>query len=121
MGNQSLLNVWTEPKATTAEATATEQVLREKYAEGKREFSYLTDSKEISGLTKARHVWLQACQLPCPGRNRIGGIMRFRTALSLAALFVVCFTVASWATPTPERILPPGRLPTPTPSRDRGK
>ena len=25
--------------------------------------------------------------------------MRFRTALSLATLFVVCFTVASWATP----------------------
>lgn len=28
--------------------------------------------------------------------------MRFRTALSLATLFVVCFTVASWAAPVPE-------------------
>jgi hypothetical protein len=25
--------------------------------------------------------------------------MRFRTALCLATLFIVCFTVASWATP----------------------
>src|SRR5262245_43511262 len=31
--------------------------------------------------------------------------MRFRSALSLAALFVVCFTVASWATPVPDRLL----------------
>jgi hypothetical protein len=33
--------------------------------------------------------------------------MRFRTALSLTALFVVCFTVVSWATPIPEPILAP--------------
>lgn len=32
--------------------------------------------------------------------------MRFRTALSLASIFVVCFTVAAWATPIPDRILP---------------
>lgn len=32
--------------------------------------------------------------------------MRFRTALSLASLFVVCFTLASWATPVPERLVP---------------
>ncbi len=32
--------------------------------------------------------------------------MRFRTALSLAAMFVVCFTVASWATPVPDRLAP---------------
>ena len=29
--------------------------------------------------------------------------MRFRTALSLASLFVVCFTAAAWATPVPDR------------------
>lgn len=30
--------------------------------------------------------------------------MRFSTALSLATLFVVCFTVASWATPVSDRL-----------------
>ena len=47
--------------------------------------------------------------------------MRFRTALSLAALFVVCFTVASWATPTPERILPPRAAPYPDTQSQSGK
>ncbi len=32
--------------------------------------------------------------------------MRFRTVLSLAAMFIVCFTVASWATPIPGRLVP---------------
>ena len=32
--------------------------------------------------------------------------MRFRTALRLATLFVVCFIVASWATPVPARLIP---------------
>lgn len=32
--------------------------------------------------------------------------MRLRTALSLATLFVVCFTIASWATPVPGRPVP---------------
>ena len=37
--------------------------------------------------------------------------MRFRTALSLAMLFVVCFAVASWATPVPERLVPERSFP----------
>lgn len=32
--------------------------------------------------------------------------MRFRTALSLASMFVVCFTLASWAAPVPDRLVP---------------
>lgn len=32
--------------------------------------------------------------------------MRFRTVISLATLIVVCFTVASWATPVSERLVP---------------
>jgi hypothetical protein len=32
--------------------------------------------------------------------------MRLRTRLGLATLFVVCFTVASWATPVPDRLVP---------------
>jgi hypothetical protein len=32
--------------------------------------------------------------------------MRFRTALCLATLFMVCFTVAAWSTPNPERLGP---------------
>lgn len=40
--------------------------------------------------------------------------MRFRTALSLATLFVVCFTVASWATPVPDHLVPAKSAP-PTP------
>jgi hypothetical protein len=31
--------------------------------------------------------------------------MRFRTALCLATLFLVCFTVAAWSTPQPARLL----------------
>lgn len=34
--------------------------------------------------------------------------MRFRAVFSLATLFVVCFTVAAWAAPVPDR--PPARL-----------
>ena len=37
--------------------------------------------------------------------------MRFRAALSLATLFVVCFTVASWATPAPGRLIPAREVP----------
>jgi hypothetical protein len=32
--------------------------------------------------------------------------MRFRTALCLATLFLVCFTVAAWSTPIPDRLVP---------------
>jgi hypothetical protein len=31
--------------------------------------------------------------------------MRFRTALSLATLFLICFTVAAWSTPQPSQLL----------------
>lgn len=37
--------------------------------------------------------------------------MRFRTALSLATLFVVCFAAASWATPVPDRVIPAKAVP----------
>ena len=39
--------------------------------------------------------------------------MRFRTALCLASLFLVCFTVAAWSSPVPDRLVP--SLPQPTP------
>jgi hypothetical protein len=39
--------------------------------------------------------------------NRRGGnTMRFRTVLCLASLFVVCFTIAAWSTPIPDRLVP---------------
>lgn len=37
--------------------------------------------------------------------------MRFRSALSLATLFVVCSTVASWARPVPGRLIPARAVP----------
>ena len=49
-----------------------------------------------------------------PGLNRIGGnVMRFRTALCLATLFLLCFTVAAWSTPAPDRIAPTTLTPPP--------
>ena len=47
--------------------------------------------------------------------------MRFRIALSLATLFVVCFTVASWATPVPDRLIPVGAVPAPDNPSQTGK
>lgn len=38
--------------------------------------------------------------------------MRFRAALSLATLFVVCFTVTCWAAPIPGRPIPARAVPT---------
>ncbi|HTT33923.1 MAG TPA: hypothetical protein VMH48_10015 [Methylomirabilota bacterium] len=32
--------------------------------------------------------------------------MRLRTALTLATVFVVCFTIAAWSTPVPDRLIP---------------
>lgn len=40
---------------------------------------------------------------------------------SLVTRFVVCFTVALWATPIPDRWCRPGWLPTPTTRRPSGK
>lgn len=47
--------------------------------------------------------------------------MRFRTALSLATMFVVCFTVASWATPVPDRLIPARAVPAPDNPSQTGK
>jgi hypothetical protein len=47
--------------------------------------------------------------------------MRFRTALSLATLFVVCFTVASWATPVPDQLIPTRSAPAPDNPSQSGK
>jgi hypothetical protein len=47
--------------------------------------------------------------------------MRFRTALSLATLFVVCLTVASWATPVPDRLGPANLVPAPDNPSQSGK
>jgi hypothetical protein len=38
--------------------------------------------------------------------------MRFRTALCLATLFLVCFTVAAWSSPVPDRLVPSDLQPT---------
>ncbi len=38
--------------------------------------------------------------------------MRFRTALSLASLFLVCFAIAAWSTPVPAELL--SDIPQPT-------
>lgn len=47
--------------------------------------------------------------------------MRFRAALSLATLFVVCFTVASWATPVPDRTIPANWVTAPDNPSQSGK
>ncbi|HKW33234.1 MAG TPA: hypothetical protein VJN92_09540 [Candidatus Acidoferrum sp.] len=47
--------------------------------------------------------------------------MRFRSVLSLAALFVVCFTVASWAKPVADRLIPARALPAPANPSQSGK
>lgn len=47
--------------------------------------------------------------------------MRFRTALSLATLFVVCFTVASWAAPAPGRLIAARAVPVPNNPSQSGK
>jgi hypothetical protein len=40
-------------------------------------------------------------------------LMRFRTALCLASLFLVCFTVAAWSSPVPDRLVPNNLQPVP--------
>lgn len=47
--------------------------------------------------------------------------MRFRTALSLATVFVVCFTLASWAKPVPDRPVPATWVRVPGNSSQSGK
>jgi hypothetical protein len=39
--------------------------------------------------------------------------MRFRTALCLATMFLLCFTVAAWSTPDPDRMVPSDLQPVP--------
>src|SRR5690348_9171203 len=48
-----------------------------------------------------------------------GESMRFRAALSLVTLFIVCFTVASWA--TADRPVPATSVPVPGNSSQSGK
>lgn len=47
--------------------------------------------------------------------------MRSHTSLSLAMLFVVCFTLASWATPVPDRLVPESPVPAPDNPSQSGK
>lgn len=47
--------------------------------------------------------------------------MRFRTALSLASVFVVCFTLAAWARPTPDRVVPGSLAPNPGNQPESGR
>ena len=47
--------------------------------------------------------------------------MRFRAVFSLVTLFVVCFTVAAWATPVPGRLIPVTLAPTPDNASQSGK
>jgi hypothetical protein len=54
--------------------------------------------------------------------NRIGGnSMRFRTALCLTTVFLLCFTVAAWSTPIPDRIIPHEPRPAPDTQSVSGK
>lgn len=39
--------------------------------------------------------------------------MRFRTALCLATMFLLCFTVAAWSTPVSDRLVPSDMQPVP--------
>jgi hypothetical protein len=71
-------------------------VLREKHVERPRDFAHLTDSKAISRLAKALSR-LASCAAVYPAVEiEWEGSMQFRTALSLAALFVVCFRSGLW-------------------------
>lgn len=47
--------------------------------------------------------------------------MRFRTGLSLASLFVICFASASWATPVPDRLVRARLAPIPDNLSQSGK
>jgi hypothetical protein len=60
--------------------------------------------------------------IPVEIEYRMGGIsMRFWTALSLASMFVVCLTAASWATPIPVRLVPATLSPSPDNQSQSGK
>jgi hypothetical protein len=47
--------------------------------------------------------------------------MRFRTALCLATLFLICFTVAAWSTPVPDRLMLSNPQPVPDSQSVSGK
>lgn len=47
--------------------------------------------------------------------------MRFRAVFSVVTLFVVCFMVAAWAAPVPDRLIPVGLAPTPDKASQSGK
>jgi Domain of unknown function (DUF5666) len=57
-----------------------------------------------------------------PVQNRIGGnVMRFRTALCMASLFLVFFTVAAWSAPSSARDAAGSLAPTPDSQSLTGK
>lgn len=41
-------------------------------------------------------------------------MMRFRTAVSIATLFLVCFTISLWSVPVPAEVIPLGHTPEPS-------
>jgi hypothetical protein len=47
--------------------------------------------------------------------------MRFRTALCLATLFTLCFTVAAWSSPVSDRVVPNDMQPMPDNQSMSGK
>jgi hypothetical protein len=47
--------------------------------------------------------------------------MRFRTVLCLATLFLTCFTVATWSTPVPDRLMLSNPQPVPDSQSVSGK
>jgi len=71
--------------------------------------AYLAHSPDFCALFVFYHpLWLLACLLlPCPLEIvvvlEVYAIMRLRTALSLATLFLACFTLAVWRSPATTR------------------
>src|SRR5215475_14416957 len=78
--------------------------------------------QSFSGKVAAATIWWHSCHNVFPGSNRIGGnSMRFRTALSLATLFLVCFTIASWSTAASEVLGPTSMTAPPDNQSQSGK
>ena len=95
-------------------------VLREKHIERPRDFAHLTDSKAISRLAKACHVWPRVPP-SIPGRNRAGGIYAIPYCTKPGR--TLCCMLQEWppGTPVPERILSPRSAPNPDTSHLRAR
>ena len=95
-------------------------VLREKHIERPRDFAHLTDSKAISRLAKACHVWPRVPP-SIPGRNRAGGIYAIPYCTKPGR--TLCCMLQEWppGTPVPERILSPRSAPNPDASHLRAR